>query len=622
MKIFRWKAIVPMVLLLGLVAGLWTLYVDTAIRRALEFVGTEVVGAKVEVGSARLRLRHADLVLTGIQVTNPNAPMTNLIEVPEIRASLNGRALLMKKVVVESLAVQGVRFGTPRQTSGALENPSPEAGAVTRRVLDWAGSIPIPTLDLQGIVGTVVRIPAVDADSLRTPRQARAIVATGDSLEAALTAEIQGLDPRPTVDSGRALVTRIQAADFRRMTPVQLAQAANEVRTMIGRVSAMKTRLDSATMRATRGVGVLRAGVEGLDDARRADLAFVRGLVKLPSFDAPDVSMAMFGPLVTDRLKPVMYWAQVAERYVPPGLDPRRRTGPKRLRKSGTTFDFPLEHSWPKFLVERAVMDLAIGGRTVASGSYTAEASGVTTEPAVYGRPLSFRARRTSTVGPRDLNIGGTIDRTGRLALDSMQALVPRIAIPAFTIPNTNVRVDLGDTSVMQLALTRAGTELQGIWRVNSDAVSWSRAGDTAVAADAPLGSKAWAEGLIWRAVSRIPRVELEARITGPLNRPSLALSSNIGDAVAASIRGVLGAELQRAEAQIRAKVDSMVARQVAEARAKVGEIQAEVNQRLAGPKEQLDQIETQLKEALARATAVPGVRLPTLPGIPRPGRP
>lgn len=621
MKVFRWKAIVPMLLTLSLVTVLWVLFLDRVLRRAIEVAGTDVVGAKVELASAHLRLRSARLELTGLQVTDPNAPMTNLVEIPVIHALLNGRALFMKKVVVDSLVVSGVRFSTPRKESGAIAHPSPGSGEATRRVLAWISSIPIPTLDLKGLVGTVLRIPAINPDSLRTPREARRVAAQGDSMRTALESDLRGLDPRPTVDSARALAARMQALNVHTMTPVQLTATASDLRTMLARVGTMRARLDTAKIRASAGVELVRAGVAGLDEARRADLAFVRGLVHIPSFEAPDVSMSMFGPMVTERLKPVMYWINVAEQYVPPGLDPRRHTGPARLRRAGTTFEFPLAHTYPAFLIQNAHADLAIGGRTVAAGSYVAEVSGATSEPAVLGRPLTFRAHRTSVVGPHDLSVSGAMDRTGRIAFDSLQAGVPRLAIPSFAIPGMGAHLEFGDSSFMELGLARAGTELRGTWKLSAEAVHWRRTADSGVTRDSALriGTRAWAESLIWRSIASIPHVGIEASITGPLTRPRIAVSSNIGDAVAGSIKREMGAELRRAEGLVRAKVDAVVSKQVADARAKAVALEAQVQGRLSGPAEQLRQVEAELKDALGRVTSLPGVRLPTLPGLPRP---
>ena len=620
MKIFRWKAIGSVLLVLVLVTVLWLLFIDHIVRRSIEIAGAEVVGAKVEPASARLRLRRGDLLLSGLQVADPNAPMRNLVEIPTIEASLNRRALGLKKVVVESLVVHGVRFGTPRQTSGALAHPSPTTGLITRRLLDWADKLPIPRLDLGSIVGAVVRIPAINADSLRTNRQARHIVTAGDSLRGAWNTELQALDPRPTADSARALADRLKAADPRRMTPVQIAASANDVRTMIARVTALRARLDTARAHTASGLATVRADVAGLDDARRADLTFVRGLVHVPSFEAPDVSMSLFGTMVKEKLKPLLYWVNVAEQYVPPGLDPRRQQGPKRLRRAGTTFVFPLRETWPDFLVERTAADLAIGGRTVAAGAYAAEVHGVTTEPAVYGRPMTFTASRASSVGPRELRVGGSVDRTGAVPRDSVHALVPSVRVPPFAIPNAGATLDLGDSATVEISMARNGAAMSGTWHLLSNAVHWNRTGAAPAGPPPAMGTQAWAEDLVWRAVASVPDVDVVAHLDGPVTAPNVTVSSNIGDAVAGSIQRVMGAEIAKAEAQVRAKVDSLVSRQVADARAKLATLQAQVTEKVEAPAQQLEQLEAELKDQLTRITqTVPGVRLPGGISLPRP---
>jgi hypothetical protein len=54
--VFRWRAIVPLLLFLALVVGLWVLLLDRTVRRAIEDSGTEAIGARVELAEADLRL--------------------------------------------------------------------------------------------------------------------------------------------------------------------------------------------------------------------------------------------------------------------------------------------------------------------------------------------------------------------------------------------------------------------------------------------------------------------------------------------------------------------------------------------------------------------------------------
>jgi hypothetical protein len=402
------------------------------------------------------------------------------------------------------------------------------------------------------------------------------------------------------------------------MTATEIASSVNDARTTLTRVTRAKGDIAAAKASADSGVALLQGLVRGMDEARQADYAYARGLLNIPSLAPPDISMSLFGTMVIERLKPILYWVNLAEQYIPPGLDPRRDTGPERLRMSGTTYRFPFRHAWPTFLLEHGDADLVIGGRTAVAGAYRAQVTGATTEPTVYGRPMFFSAGRTSNVGPHDLSIGGMMDRVGA-PRDSLRALVPGVRFPSIPIGGANATLELG-SCLLELDLTRSGDQLSGMYRVTSDAVHWQRAGDSASAAAAPLGSKAWAEGILWRAISAVPNVSVEARISGTLAAPRFTVASNVGDAVSASLRQALGEEVQRAEEQARAQVDRMVNEQATRARGQLTQLEGQVAQRIGAQQEQVAQVEQDLQREVDRLTQqIPGVRLPGGIRLPRP---
>lgn len=620
MKIFRWKAIVPLLLFLALVVVLWRLFLNTAIRRAVEFAGTEIVGARVDLASARFRLRHADIVLRGLQVTDPDRPMTNLVEVSEMVADLNGLALLQKKGVIEVLAVRGVRFGTPRQSSGAIERQSPKTGAVSQRVRAWAGGLPRPSLDLTGIVGTAVNVPAIAPESLRTLRQAQLVRAQADSQRTAWLAEVNATNPQPTIDSARALSERLRGQNARTLGPQGVAAAASQVRTLTQEIQQSRDRLTQLQRNVEQGIATTRAGVAALDSTRRADYAFARGLVRIPSFAAPDVSAALFGDMARARLQPMFYWLNLYDEYAPAGLRPRADVAPRRARMDGTTYRFLRERSWPTFLVQHADADLAIGGEGTAAGAYAAQLEGFTTEPAVYGRPMTFSASRASTVGPRVLRLAGLSDRTGATPHDSLDGHIGGVHLPEVTLAAARgARLALGD-AVVDVGFARSGGSINGYYRVHAPSATWAR-GDSAAAGPAPrLGSSEWASDLLWRVVSGVTDVQIEMRFRGLLSSPDVELITNVGTAVADAVRREIGAEIDRAEARVRAEVDRQIDAATAQARQRAAALESDVQRRVTEAQQQLGAARTDL-EARLREVQSP---LPvTLPGnLPRPRLP
>jgi hypothetical protein len=116
-------------------------------------------------------------------------------------------------------------------------------------------------------------------------------------------------------------------------------------------------------------------------------------------------------------------------------------------------------------------------------------------------------------------------------------------------------------------------------------------------------------ENVVWRTVSGLRDVRVEARLSGPLSSPRLSVGSNIAGALANGLREQVGAELREAEAQVRGRVDALVDERVTQARGAVEGFETQVRDRVAAERARLDQVKRDL-EARVRAL-VPGI-----PGI------
>ncbi|MEM6330444.1 MAG: hypothetical protein AAF790_09355, partial [Planctomycetota bacterium] len=126
-RYLRWGYLLPrLVVLLALLVGSeygagWLL------KRGIRTAGQSAVGARVDIARSEASLLRARLRLGGVQVADPDKPLTNLFEADAVELDFDAASLLRKQAVVKQGRVRGLRLGTPRTTSGRLPDSPPAA---------------------------------------------------------------------------------------------------------------------------------------------------------------------------------------------------------------------------------------------------------------------------------------------------------------------------------------------------------------------------------------------------------------------------------------------------------------------------------------------------------------
>src|SRR5204863_2722540 len=207
--------------------------------------------------------------------------------------------------------------------------------------------------------------------------------------------------------------------------------ALNEGRQAITRLKRASDRVTALERTVKTGVAGLQTGLAGLDSAKRRDYAFARSLLKLPSLDAPSVGAALFAPGTIKPFERVLYYAQLARRYMPPGLLPRATTGPPRVRRAGEDVRFPKERALPAFLLRSAELSFL-------PQRYAGRLTGLTSDPALYGRPTVFEATGSQ------LAAGAMLNHVRAIPVDTAGATLGGITLPAFEVPGVPLKLDPG----------------------------------------------------------------------------------------------------------------------------------------------------------------------------------
>src|SRR3989442_7026521 len=229
-----------------------------------------MLGAKVEIQSLHLDLANGDVTIRGLTIASPHEPFKNLLQADELVADLDMLPLTEKKIVIDRIVANGLRFGTPRQTAGRVAAKSGEgmAGRALAETREWASQFQVPVLQL---ATGKISIDSLDPRRLSTIPAAAALGARADSSHRAWQVAFDTLRLGPTLDSASATLERL-----RRTRATDLA-TLNEARLATDRLKRAGDRLTTLDRGVKIGISQLQAGLAGLDSARRRDYSFEIG---------------------------------------------------------------------------------------------------------------------------------------------------------------------------------------------------------------------------------------------------------------------------------------------------------------------------------------------------------
>ncbi|HSA57519.1 MAG TPA: TIGR03545 family protein [Gemmatimonadaceae bacterium] len=593
---FRWRGIFALLFFFALILIWWLIFGERTVRNTLAEAATTSLGTQVDIGSVDIQLARGSVILNGVAVADPFDSLRNLLEADDATVELELEPLLTKRIVVRDLQVHGITFGTTRDVPARRVDTAGFAPRALREIQRFREQIDVPLLSLTPI--DTIRSLVLDPSQLRSVQSATSLVARADSLRGDLVGRADALARTDVIDSAEALLGRLRGQSIRSLGVTGTLRAVRDVRRLVSAVDSLKRGVDDLR-RDTRGsFDSVVAATRAVDDARRADYAFARSLLQLPTFDAPSIGPALFGEVSVTTFEKAGYWVSLAREHAPPGLLPRRRAGPKRLRRDGTDISFVTPESGPDFLLRAAEMSLTLGEQTGAvRGAYALSVRDLTTAPALLGRPATFELSRSAAESDLpEIRLSGSLDHSTPRPHDIIRLVASDVRLPDFGIPGLPLELSMG-RGASELRFEMRGDSVAARLSLATNSPRWVR--DTS-RADAPNTL----ENLVMRVLERIGSLQVQAELHGTLATPRLSVRSNIDRAVADAVRGVLGEEVAEAERKVRAQVDSIAEATLAPVRARVNEARAEAEAQVNQVSARVDAVQEQL---LAQLRALGG---------------
>lgn len=526
----RWSYLVPRLVILGLIVLAVWISADPILKYAIINSTQSVTGAKVEVGQVKSSLLNGKVYLKDVAISDPRNPMQNLIQADVAYLQLNPQKLLHRQLVIEHGHSTDVMFGAPRTESGELPNRDYAFEDLT----SW---LPEGTYD-----------GAVDAarnwmDKLQTTITNQTV----NNLETIkVSQELQQKWPpifeqkRAEIDAMQKLLTSLKT---KIETPMEnplrdfdkLAQAVEEVNTLQRKL--MATRQEMVDL-----VAAANADLERLRQAQAQDTANVKQYAS-SALDADTFSRLLLAKDQSDRLKEVINWVRWFQNSIP---DPENDFYPARHR--GTDIAFQGQKEVPQFLIKTLELE---GQGTLSDKhfNFAGVAKNLTTQPSLHDQPATFELRAQ---GEHHLIVNCTIDRRKPVWKDKMEITCPDLEIPGQNLGDGNTLIVQMNPSRVQaeISLEISGNEIAGtlIFRHSNCSLYIDKIDNFAGGQDMQLRLN--------QELAQIREFSTEATLSGTLEEPKIAFSSNLGSQFAASMNRIMKSQADQQVANFQRQIN------------------------------------------------------------------
>lgn len=597
----RWEAVIPVTIVVVLIGVYFKLFFDGHMRRALEYVGTQVNGAEVNVGYFTTSFLRASMEMGNIQVTDKNKPERNIVQVGSIKFKMLWDALLRAKVVVDEASVLNIEALTKRTRPGyVVPEPPPGKGeSVIEKAQDQVlaqtrakfndnflgdvasmlgGTDPKEQLkNIQGELKSDVRIKQLEKE-------------LGEK-KVKWEKQIKDL---PQAQEIKQYEARVKALKFDVNKPAELAKNLKEADKIIKEAEAKVKLIEETSKNVNGDINAYTQAYKDLEKMVQEDIKDLQKRLKLPSVDSKEFSQQLFMGMIESKLVSLQKYIAVARKYMPPKkteadkLAKQEEQVVPRRRGEGKNYRFPITTGYPLFWVKHAAISSELSSSEMA-GDIKGEILDLTTEQLVVGRPTKINLAGNF---PKQ-NIHGvdakiTLDHRKETPEESLNLTVAKFPAGEHKLSDSkDVKLKIADSmGTSQLLGSLIGDEITIDIKSQFNEVKYELEAKNKHVKD-----------IIDGILKGIPTVTLNAGIRGSFSNFAINMNSNLGEELAKGFQKQLQAKLGEAEAQLRSIVDQRIGKER-------DKLKAEMDKTIGGLTKDLglrkDEVDKAVKEAKA----------------------
>ncbi len=540
-KYIRWKGLVAFLIVIVIVGGFWLLFADTIVKKSIEKLGTRAVGARVNVAKADLSLFPAGLELVGVQITNPDEPMKNAVEISRINTSIDSTHLLRRKVIIDEMALEGVRLDTPRKRSGAVKKSTDKSRAQKSSAKGFAESITLPSFEIPS-VKTILEKEELKSLILISSFQ-KDIKAEKKKWDQVL----KNLPDKKKFEGYRQRIKKIKSSQKGKLGG--LLSSAGEAASIQKEIKRDLKKLKSAAGDFKTKLSTFEKRYNQISKAPQNDIQRLKNKYSISPKGLANISRLLFGAKLSGWVDKAIAWNDRLQPVLQRST--KKDKGPvtvKPLRGKGVNVRFKEYRPLPDFLIQSVKADVVL-----KAGKLTGNIKNITPDQDILGIPTTFE------FSGKDLEKIGSVKLDGKSdyviptrAQNSINLTVKKLAISDLV---------LSDDAQLPVSLKRALANVDVHALLQSDKIKSSiNAAFRGVKLDSnPADKKALMAKVMSSALAGVKNFKATVDVNGTLENYDIKIKSDLDRVLKQSVGSIARKESAKLEAKLKQAVFAKV---------------------------------------------------------------
>ncbi len=562
----RWKGLVGFAITVLVLALFVVLFIDTIIKRNIESAASQLVGARVELARADFHFYPLGMELGRLQVTDPQRPMRNIVEIQHVSFNLDGMKLLRRKILINEMQVDGVRFDTPRRTSGAL-GKAKQADSKSNTEKTRTGPVRLAGFSLPDANEILAR------EELKTRKLAEKLQTDIKDSERKWSGIRKNLPAEERIDDYGKRLEKIRKVDVRDIS--QLAGAVKELTRMEKDIKADMANVDNAYRKINDDLQRLDKELKTLKQSPEQDARRLIEKYALSDDALANISQRLFGSKAKKYIATALDWYKKLEPLLA-YVDVSAEQPASVPRSKGVDVRFREFNPAPDFLIReiRASID-------TREGRFSGKILDLTNEQNLTRKPVTvnFSGKKLPTLD--SIVVAGIFNR-----IDPARAK-DRLHL---TIKNYRLnQYQLLDRGGMKLSLDKAKADFK------LDA----RRDDNNIMADLKLyihdieynamDSKNELASIFLSALEKTPEFSVITTLQGSLDDYTVRVSSDMDARLKNSMKKYMNTRLAGLRKALKEKIDRQVGQSINEVEMQYKNLQSEVDREISARRGELD---------------------------------